>query len=311
MYKKFLPLYVGITLSMPLEACASNERKAQQQELQPSAPIAQLADNNNLFIPQVPAEAEWCGEKVKIDNEYFRERLDRELMNFTYSHSSTLQLLKRANRYFPLIERILKEEGLPDDIKYLAAIESSLNPRSYSSAKAAGLWQLIPEAGKDHGLQVDENVDERYHIELSTRAACKYLRHAYQQLGNWSLTAASYNAGIGRLLRQSRVQLASNFYEMNLTEETNRYMFRLLACKMVMTNPKAFGFNLKESELYREVPCDTVGVDTAITNLAQFAKDRGLNYNLLKEENFWLRTNTLPNPKGKHYVIKLPIIKKD
>ncbi len=294
-------LFVGLVAILPLSACANEE---------PKAPIVQQVENK-LLLPEIPAEAEWCGEKLAIDNEYYRERLDRELMNFTYSHSSTLQLLKRANRYFPLLERVLKEEGMPDDIKYLAAIESSLNPRSYSPAKAAGMWQMVPDAAKEFGLQVDENVDERYNIELETRAACKYLRHAYELLGTWNLAAASYNTGIGRVVKQKKVQMANNFYEMNLMEETNRYVFRLLAVKILFKNPKAFGFDLKESDLYHEVPCNTVEIDSTIENLAQFARDKGLNFNLLKEENAWLRSNTLPNPKGKRFVLRLPILNSD
>ncbi|MBO4332233.1 MAG: lytic transglycosylase domain-containing protein [Paludibacteraceae bacterium] len=291
-------LIIGLTAILPLTACAKEE---------PKAPNVQQVENK-LLLPEIPTEAEWCGEKLAINNEYYRERLDRELMNFTYSHSSTLQLLKRANRYFPLLERVLKEEGMPDDLKYLAAIESSLNPRSYSPAKAAGMWQMVPSAAKEFGLQVDEHVDERYNIELETRAACKYLRHAYELLGTWNLAAASYNTGIGRVVKQKKVQLADNFYEMNLMEETNRYVFRLLAVKLLFKNPKAYGFDLQESDLYHEVPCDTIGIDTTIENLAQFARERGLNYNLLKEENAWLRSNTLPNPKGKHFVLRLPIL---
>lgn len=292
-------LAATLLLILPLGACAEKHPNGDLQQ--------QDKDNKHyLFVPPVPNKVDWCGEELKIDNEYYRERLDRELMNFTFSHSSTLQLLKRANRYFPLIERILKEEGMPEDLKYLAAIESSLNPRSYSPAKAAGLWQMVPGAAKDHGLQVDGDVDERYSIELSTRAACKYLRHAYEVLGKWSFAAASYNTGIARVNKQKGVQMADNFYEMNLMEETNRYMFRLLAVKHLFKDPKAYGFNLKKDDLYYEVPCDTVGVDSTIGNLAQFARDRGLNYNLLKEENIWLRTNQLPNPNGKHYVIRLP-----
>lgn len=297
---RYSVLTLGIIGLITLSASAKTEGNSTEQE----------EGNPQLYIPATPTEAEWCGEKVAIDNEYFKERLDREILNFTYSHSSTIQMLKRANRYFPQIERILKEEGMPDDIKYLAAIESSLNPRSYSAAKAVGMWQIIPGAAKDQGLQVDDNVDERYNLERATRAACKYLRHAHELLGSWSLTAASYNAGLARLLRLSKQQEAKTYYEMNMTEETNRYIFRLLAAKEVMTHPKKYGFNLKESDLYHEVECDTLGVDTTIGNLAQFSVAHGANYNLLKEENLWLRSNTLPNPQGKHYVIRLPKQKK-
>lgn len=291
-------LFLGVVTILPLSACAKEEPKA-------PAPIVQQVENK-ILLPEIPDEVEWCGEKLSINNEYYRERLDRELLNFTYSHSSTIQLLKRAHRYFPLLERVLKEEGMPDDIKYLAAIESSLNPRSYSPAKAAGMWQMVPDAAKEFGLQVDENVDERYNIELETRAACKYLRHAYNLLGTWNLAAASYNTGMGRVSKQKKVQMASNFYEMNLLEETNRYVFRLLAVKLLFKNPKAFGYDLTEKDLYNEVPCEEVGIDSTINNLAEFARERGLNFNLLKEENAWLRSNTLPNPKGKRFVLRLP-----
>lgn len=283
-----------------LSVCASNTENNNVS--------VEQKQNSGVLIPAIPDKVEWCGEVLNINNEYYRERIDRELLNFTYSHSSTIQILKRANRYFPIFERIMREEGVPEDLKYLAIVESNLNIRGYSTAKAAGLWQMIPDAARDLKLQVDDNVDERYHVEKSTRAACKYLRRAHDLLGTWNLAAAAYNAGIGRVTKLKKQQEADNFYEMNMTEETNRYVFRLLAIKEFMKDPKKYGFDLKESDLYHAQPCDTIGIDSSIANLAQFSKQRGLNYNLLKEENLWLRSNTLPNPDGKHYVLRMPII---
>ena len=278
--------------------------KCDEQLKKADAPLYQL-DTLHILVPQIPQKVSWCGEELELNNPYVRERFDREIMGCCYSHNGTMQILKRAHRYFPIIEKILKEEGMPDDLKYLAAIESNLNPVAYSPAKAAGLWQMIPEAAKEYGLQVDSDVDERYNIEKETRAACKYMRKSYEALGRWDMSAASYNAGQGRLVKKKKEQLAETFYDMNLPEETNRYVFRILAMKTLMENPEAYGFQLREDQLYPTPKVDTVVVDSTIQDLAAWAKEFGLSYRLLKEENFWLRTNTLPNPKRKPYVIRL------
>ena len=256
--------------------------------------------------PSVPTQVSFADEVIALDRYDLRERLDRELMAFTYMHSSTMLTLKRANRYFPLIEPILREEGLPDDLKYLAVIESSLNPLARSGAGAAGMWQFMKGTGRDYGLEVNDNIDERYHIEKSTRAACAYLREAYAKYGSWLCVAASYNAGQGRITQQLQKQGVQRAVDLWLVEETTRYMFRLLAAKAVLTHPQQYGFLLKHSDLYPPIPCTTDTVTTGIADLASYARGKGITYAQLKDANPWLRDTFLQNKSGRTYVLKIP-----
>ena len=256
--------------------------------------------------PSVPTQVSFADEVIALDRYDLRERLDRELMAFTYMHSSTMLTLKRANRYFPLIEPILREEGLPDDLKYLAVIESSLNPLARSGAGAAGMWQFMKGTGRDYGLEVNDNIDERYHIEKSTRAACAYLREAYAKYGSWLCVAASYNTGQGRITQQLQKQGVQRAVDLWLVEETTRYMFRLLAAKAVLTHPQQYGFLLKHSDLYPPIPCNTDTVTTGIADLASYARGKGITYAQLKDANPWLRDTFLQNKSGRTYVLKIP-----
>ena len=256
--------------------------------------------------PSVPTQVSFADEVIALDRYDLRERMDRELMAFTYMHSSTMLTLKRANRYFPLIEPILREEGLPDDLKYLAVIESSLNPLARSGAGAAGMWQFMKGTGRDYGLEVNDNIDERYHIEKSTRAACAYLREAYAKYGSWLCVAASYNAGQGRITQQLQKQGVQRAVDLWLVEETTRYMFRLLAAKAVLTHPQQYGFLLKHSDLYPPIPCTTDTVTTGIADLASYARGKGITYAQLKDANPWLRDTFLQNKSERTYVLKLP-----
>lgn len=256
--------------------------------------------------PAVPQSVDFAGETIGLDRYDLRERMDRELMAFTYMHSSTMLTLKRANRYFPVIEPILRDEGLPDDLKYLAVIESSLNSLARSGAGAAGMWQFMKGTGRDYGLEVNQNIDERYHIEKSTRAACAYLRDAYAKYGSWLCVAASYNAGQGRITQQLQKQGVDRAVDLWLVEETTRYMFRLLAAKAVFSNPQQYGFLLKRSDLYPPIPYTTDTVTTGIADLAAYARDKGITYAQLKDANPWLRDNFLQNNSGRTYVLKIP-----
>lgn len=255
---------------------------------------------------QVPEEVRFAGEVIPLDRYDLRERMDRELMTFTYMHSSTMLTIKRANRYFPIIEPILKENGLPDDLKYLAVIESSLNPLARSRAGAAGMWQFMKGTGRDFGLEVNTNIDERYHIEKSTRAACDYLKQAYAKFGSWLCVAASYNAGQGRITQQLEKQGVNRAVDLWLVEETHRYMFRLLAAKAVLSHPQQYGFLLKRRDLYPPIPYTTDTVNTGITDLASYARGKGITYAQLKDANPWLRDNFLQNKSGRTYVLKIP-----
>ena len=256
--------------------------------------------------PPVPASMTFAGQTFDLRRSDHRERLDRELMTFTYMHTTTMLSLKRANRYFPLIEPILRECGVPDDFKYLAVIESSLNPLAKSPAGAAGLWQFMPASGREHGLEVNLNIDERYHIEKETRAACRYLKEAYARYGNWLSVAAAYNAGKARITTQLEKQQVEQATDLWLVEETSRYMFRLLAAKAVFTHPLRYGFRLRREHLYPPIPYTEHTVTTGIASLPRFARTHGLTYAQLREANPWLRDLSLANKSGRTYVLKLP-----
>ena len=215
-------------------------------------------------------------------------------------------LIKRANRYFPIIEPILKANGIPDDFKYLMVIESNLNNIARSPAGAAGLWQFMPATGREFGLEVNENVDERYHIEKATVAACKYFKQAYAKYGDWMAVSAAYNAGQGRISSQLDQQLASHAMDLWLVEETSRYMFRLLAVKEIFKNPQRYGFLLKKEHLYPPIPYKEITVTNPIANLSDFAKQQGITYAQLRDANPWLREQSLKNRTGKTYVLQIP-----
>lgn len=257
-------------------------------------------------VPDFPAKVEWAGEKINLDRFDMRERYDRELTSFCYMHSNTFLILKRANRYFPLIEPILKRNNIPTDFIYLAAIESFLNPRAVSPAKAAGLWQLLPATAKEAGLEVNDYVDERFNIEKSTEAACRYLKSAYAKYGSWTTVAASYNAGMGRISNELTKQQHESSFDLWLNEETSRYVFRALVLKEIFEDPYSFGFAVKRHQLYHPLRMREVMVNMPIEDLAEFAKRHGITYAQLKEFNSWLRDRSLPNKSGKTYKILIP-----
>lgn len=254
----------------------------------------------------IPEKMMFAGETYIFDRYDKRERLDRELNSFTYFHSTTLLLIKKANRFFPIIEPILKQYGIPDDFKYLAVIESSMNPRAVSPARAAGLWQFMPATGKQFGLEVSNEVDERYHVEKSTVAACKYLKDAYRKYNSWSAASMSYNGGQGRISRELSSQGATEALDLWLVEETTRYFYRMLAIKLVFENPPQYGFVIKPHQLYKPMVFKDVKVTQSIPNLASFAKQQGLTYAQLKDFNSWLRSTSLTVRSGKSYTLQIP-----
>ena len=256
--------------------------------------------------PTVPEQVTFDGETIDLRRYDRRERMDREMMAFTYMHSTTMLLIKRANRYFPIIEPILKANGIPDDFKYLMVIESNLNNIARSPAGAAGLWQFMPATGREFGLEVNENVDERYHIEKATVAACKYFKQAYAKYGDWMAVSAAYNAGQGRISSQLDKQLASHAMDLWLVEETSRYMFRILAAKEIFNNPQRYGFLLKREHLYPPIPYKKVTVSTSINDLNDYAKSQGITYAQLRDANPWLRDTSLRNKTGKTYTLYIP-----
>lgn len=249
---------------------------------------------------------DFAGESTPLQISDVRERLDRELIvNINWPASSIL-ILKRANRAFPIIEPILKRNGIPGDFKYLAVIESGL-VNAVSPAGARGVWQFMPETAKERGLEVTDIIDERYDLEKSTQAACDYLLSAKVKFGTWTLAAASYNAGMAGVSRQIEIQKESNYNDLLLTEEIARHIFRILALKEIMKNPMKFGFLLENEELYKSLPTKKIEVDSAISDLADFAKAQGINYKILKIHNPWLRDKKLDNSAGKKYTIEIPL----
>ena len=254
---------------------------------------------------EVPSSIVFCGETIDLTRYDRHERMDRELLAFSYMHSTSLQTIKRANRYFPIVEPILKECGIPEDFKYLMAIESACNPFARSHAGASGLWQIMPVTGKQFGLVVNNFVDERYDVEKSTRAACKYFKEAYDRFGDWISVAASYNAGQARISSQKRHQYTEDALDLRLVEETARYVYRIFAIKMLFNNPTDFGFYLKASDLYPIIPCRKLRVSTDIVDLARWAKSQGTTYALIRDLNPWIRNSEL-RCHGKSYTILIP-----
>lgn len=262
-----------------------------------------LHEGTAMFFPEA---IDFAGEAAPLQITDVKERLDRELLINANLDATTALILKRANRVFPIVEPILQQYGVPDDFKYLAVIESGLiNAVSPSGAK--GVWQFMPDTAKESGMEVNDIVDERYHLEKSTEAACKYFLAAKQRFGSWTLAAASYNGGMNGLSKKLDEQKVANYYDLGLTEETSRYVFRILALKEIMKQPAKYGFSLYPSDLYSLIPTKKIEVDSTIADLSTFALAQGINYKLLKIHNPWLRDKRLSNPSKKKYEIKIPL----
>ena len=268
--------------------------------------VASVTKVENPELPQAKP-LDFCGEIVPLQIADVQERLDKELTINRNLHASTELVIKRANRYFPIIEPILKQHGVPDDFKYLAVIESKLE-NAVSPAGARGIWQFMPATAKEYGMEVNAFVDERYHLGKSTQAACKYLLEAKEKFGSWTLAAADYNGGMSGITRQiERQKITPNYYDLLLTEETSRYVFRILALKEIMQNPEKYGYSIPTTELYNRISTKIIEVSTTIPNLADFATEQGINYKILKIHNPWLRDISLKNNSGKTYKIEIPI----
>ena len=292
-----LPLFL-CALAVSVVACAQT----------PSDTLGVSVHNGfaQVEVPPLPARLDFAGEPVPMQNQDTRESLMREMLTTFYMHSRTLQTILASERYFAVIEPILAKYGVPDDFKYLCMAESGLNPEARSGAGAGGLWQLMPATGRQYGLEVNNSIDERYHIEKSTEAACKYLRDAYEKFGSWTTVAASYNAGMARITNELSAQNEDKAFDLWLVEETSRYVFRMMALKQIMSHPYKYGFVIKSNQLYKPVETFDVEVDTTINDLASFAGKNGITYAQLKEFNCWMRDRSLPNKSGKRYTIKIP-----
>jgi membrane-bound lytic murein transglycosylase D len=258
-----------------------------------------------VFSVHIPKNLNFAGEKTPSSDFSVREAIERELIVNTYWQSQSLLLHKRANRWFPLIEPILEKHGIPSDFKYIALIESQLT-NVISPQGATGFWQLIEPTAKGYGLEISDEVDERYNVIKSTEAACKYFKEAYKIFNNWTLVAASYNLGMGGIQGQIEKQKVGSYYDLLLTEETARYVYRILAMKEIISRPKVYGFMLRKKDLYPPIATKKITVDTSISNLADFALANNINYKILKTFNPWLRANTLTVTEGKKYILEIP-----
>ena len=272
----------------------------------------QADDHDEAFaieyrIPDVPQAMTFAGEKIDLTRYDMYERIERELTTACYMHATTMLTIKRANRYMPTIIPILEREKIPTDFVYLVAIESAFNPLAKSPAKAAGMWQFMPTTGREYGLEVNDDIDERYNLEKATVAACKYLREAYEKYGSWVDAAASYNAGMQRVARERERQGVKSSLDMHLVDETARYIFRILATKLVFENPAKYGFKIKAKQLYQPIRTKSVEVTSTIDDLASWAQKQGITYRQLKDFNPWMRSQKLPDKSGKLYKIAIPI----
>ena len=305
---KILLMVVGFTTigAVSIQAVQSGKKAEEiSAKSESSTENNKVTKDYNVYALPMPDHLDFAGEPVPLKEPDIYERMDRELLVNTYWQSNGLLLIKRAHKYFPVIEPILAEEGVPDDFKYLAVIESGLT-QAVSPAGAVGFWQILKSTGREYDLEINDNVDERYNIEKATRVACEYFKKSKELFGSWTMAAAAYNAGNNGISTQMERQEVKNYYDLLLGEETGRYVFRILALKEILQDPEKYGFNFTEDQLYDPVPVHKVKVDTAVTNFAAFARDFGINYKILKIHNPWLRDTFLNNSSRKEYEIEIP-----
>lgn len=288
-----------VTISAIQLADSNQDQPEDNQQAVSLVPGYQI---NSLPMPE---NLTFAGEPVPLTDPDIQERFDNELLSNVYFQSNALKLIKRAEQFFPIIEPILKENGIPDDFKYLAVAESALS-NAVSPAGAKGFWQLMPATARELGMEVNDNVDERYNMEMSTRAAAKYLKDSKKNFGSWTLSAAAYNAGNAGVNREQKRQSEEDYYDLLLNQETSRYLFRILALKTILESPEKYGFKVDPSHFYTKVPVKEMKVDYAIDDLVAFAKANNINYKILKRHNPWLREAKLNNASKKEYIISIP-----
>ena len=298
-------IILGATAAITLALAQSNDEQMEEYEGTEREYLAFDQIDHLTHDIELPEKMDFCGEEVPLDLFYVRERLERELLVNTYRHSATILLLKRTTRWFPVMEPLMEQYGLPDDFKYLAMIESDLT-NAVSPSKAVGFWQFLEGTGKEYGLEINKEVDMRYNQEKETVAACKYLKSSYRKFGSWTLAAAAFNCGNGRITKTQEEQRVSSYYDMLLPEETQRYVFRILALKLITENPERYGFQIGDNGWYRPYETKTVTVTESIPDLVEFAFEQGTNLKMLKYFNPWLRGTSLTISSGNSYDIKIP-----
>lgn len=298
-------ILIGVTAAITIALAQSNDKQMEDYGGTDRDFLSFDRIDHITHDIELPETMEFCGEEVPLHLFYVRERLEREIMVNSYRHSATILLLKRTTRWFPVMEPIMKKNGLPEDFKYLAMIESELT-NAVSPSKAVGFWQFLEGTGKQYGLEINKEVDMRYNVEKETVAACKYLKDSYRKFGSWTSAAAAFNCGNGRITKTMEEQRVDSYYDMILPEETQRYMFRILALKLITENPEKYGFQIGDNGWYRPLESKTVTVVQSIPNLTDFAYNQGTNLKMLKYFNPWLRSNSLTVSVGNSYEIKIP-----
>lgn len=298
-------LGIGIGLSITNYFIFSTEKVDNTKQVQNIVKEDSFKTPYQVSQPYIPDSLSFCGEKVPLEYFDVYESLDFELIANAFRHSSTMLYIKRANRYFPEIEKILKQNGIPDDFKYLCVAESGL-ANVVSPAGASGFWQFMKATAIEYNLVVNKDIDDRYNYSKSVLAATQYLKKAYKTFNNWTLVAASYNMGMGGLKKDMDFQKVDNYWDLHLNQETARYVYRILALKLIMSNPKLYGFDIEDKYLYKKIKTKEIIVDSSINDLVKFAFDNGTNYKMLKYFNPWLMSQTLNNPNKKEYTIVIP-----
>ncbi|WP_209403187.1 lytic transglycosylase domain-containing protein [Pseudozobellia sp. WGM2] len=297
--------FVVSTLIFAVQSNTDNEKNTDAQDVVENDVDKNVADGYRISAIDIPEDLNFAGEVVPQDDPEIMERIDREFLVNTYWQSNAVLLIKRANKYFPIIEPILAKNGVPDDFKYLAVAESGLQ-NVVSHAGATGFWQIMKATGREYGLEVNSNVDERYHLEKATEVACAYLNKYKKKYGNWTLTAASYNAGAGAISKYLGIQQVDDYYDLLLGQETGRYVFRIMAIKEILSHPEKYGFDIEEEDKYKAVPTFKVDIEEPVLSFADFAQQYEINYKILKRHNPWLREAHLNNSSRKKYTVEIP-----
>lgn len=303
----FALILIGVTAAITFSIAQSPSTEEDSRFLTDINADMLVFDHMDQVIHDIelPETLDFCGEAVPLDRFYVRESLEREILANSHLHTSTILVLKRTTRWFPVIEPIMRKNNLPEDFKYLALTESALT-NAVSPAKAVGFWQFLEGTGKQYNLEINKEVDRRYDQEMETQAACNLLNDLHRRFGSWTLAAAAYNCGGGKISRTIEEQQVNSYYDMLLPAETERYIYRILAFKLLLSNPKKYGFQISDNGWYQPLDYRTITVTESIPNLASFAVEQGTNLKMLKYYNPWLRSNSLTISAGNSYVIKLP-----